>query len=238
MLDFLVRNWFDFVKVTGRSNKECAPTIETRINHVMIFSQEYSLQKKGVQFYPAGVCHVTEISDKEPQWMESGRKFRARFAVRILRGNRRSRTCVKLYRSSRRGVERTLLREMDAFVVVAGFRAMRMPEGARGAAGQTGRRRMQLRAFNEVSRLAADAARRDATSLARVSFSFEIHYPFDPSLAAALTHLPTLPSISFLFATPGVSGEAPTERRPDFAKGMAAGTSGWRKVTSRGQGAI
>lgn len=40
---------------------------------------------------------------------------------------------------------------------------------------------MQLRAFNEVSRLAADSTRRGAASEARVSFSFGIHYPFDPS---------------------------------------------------------
>lgn len=109
--------------------------------------------------------------------------------VRILRATP-NQTCVKLYRSSRLSMESTA--ENDAFAGV-GFpglfasknTAMRMPESA------VGRSRMQLRAFNEVSRLAADPTQRGA----RVSFSFGIHYPFDlsPSWPPSFTNLAICP---------------------------------------------
>lgn len=76
-------------------------------------------------------------------------------------------------------------------------------DGKKEDKGKAGRCRMQLRPFNEVSRLAADAE-----LAARVSFSFGIHYPFSrlplsPFSSASPSSPPSLSfSLSCSPATP------------------------------------
>lgn len=122
---------------------------------------------------------------------ESGRREALHVAARILRGFA-NRTCVKLYRSW--GERR---REMDAFVAVVGpaFLDVRVPRSATRMPGSVvGRTGMQLRTFNEVSRLAADPTRRGVARRRELAFHLVSESIIPSILPGRRPYPPPLPS--------------------------------------------
>lgn len=113
-----------------------------------------------IWFYPQGNHVIIKFPNKEPQ----GKRTRAEESsacCRMLRSHFKSsipnQTCVKLYRSSLLSMESVAEKWMRSWArVFLGYSRVRIPRSAmRMPEIAVGRSRMQLRAFNEVSRLAA-----------------------------------------------------------------------------------
>lgn len=187
---------FNFIK----NVQQVRIDIRARTNHDGIPMEAFCPGRWYNLVLPSSVYHVTKISPTKNR-REQGQKKILHVAacyVRIL-GVTPNQTCVKLYRSSRLSLEGVAEKWMRSWArVFPGYSRVRIPRCAtRMPESAVARSRMQLRAFNEVSRLAADPTQRGVTRCAgaRVSFSFGIHYPFDlsPSWPSALTHLPICP---------------------------------------------
>lgn len=167
------------------------------------------------------VCHVTKISQRRT----AGNRESFTCCHSHFKGTF-SRSCVKLYRSSRPGTESVAEKWMRSSSLPASRFSLdcsrvRVPRSATRMPGSVvGRSRMQLRAFNEVSRLAADptrcgAAWHGATQRRELAFHL-VSESIIPSILPGRRPNPPI--------YPPRSTAVPTKARasPDFAKGIAA----------------